>query len=75
LPGQFFAQDRSRFPVWIGESQFMIAHIVSAPGEPHALEWVALFGLVLLFLIVEIPLVMSIFRDGSRELGPQATGK
>jgi hypothetical protein len=53
----------------------MIAQIVSAHQEPHSLECVAIFVLVLLFLIVEIPLVLSIFRDGSREGDSQAKDK
>jgi 5-bromo-4-chloroindolyl phosphate hydrolysis protein len=43
------------------------AHFESVLGAPHSLEPVALLSLVLIFLIIEIPLVVSIFRAGSME--------
>ena len=49
----------------------MTAHIESVLGAPHSLEPVALLSLVLVFLIIEIPLVVSIFRAGSMEERPQ----
>jgi len=49
----------------------MTAHIVSVLGAPHSLESVAILSLVLVFLIIEIPLVVSIFRAGSMDDGSQ----
>jgi hypothetical protein len=45
----------------------MTAHIESVLGAPHSLEPVVLLSLVLVFLIIEIPLVVSIFKAGSME--------
>jgi len=41
----------------------------------HAQEWIAVLALVLFFLIIEIPLVCSIFKNESKADGPAATEK
>jgi hypothetical protein len=56
----------------------MTAGIFSALGAPLPLEWVAVLSLVLIFLLVEIPLVLSIFRadamDGSNPASARTPG-
>ena len=75
LPGRFFLQDRAPNPVWVIERQKMTAHILSAKLAPHAQVCVAVLALVLLFLIVEIPLVVSIFKNGTKQKCVKETDK
>ena len=53
----------------------MTAHMLSAHLAPHAQECAAVLSLVLVFLIVEIPLVVSIFKNSSKDESPKETGK
>jgi hypothetical protein len=45
----------------------MIANIASTQGAPHSHEFVVVLALIVVFLVVEILLILSIFRDDREE--------
>jgi hypothetical protein len=53
----------------------MTAPVLSAQIAPHSPECAAVLALVLVFLIIEIPLIVSIFRNGSKDERPKETDK
>jgi hypothetical protein len=53
----------------------MSAQILSALIAPHSYKCVAVLLLVLVFLIIEIPLVFSIFKKESKDEDSKKTDK
>ena len=74
---QFFPQDYATVPVWVVKGRKMTVPILTAEIAPqtHKYVVVAICLLVLIFLIVEIPLILSIFKNSSKDENPKKMDK